>query len=710
MILFKSDWERFPSAIADYKTTNTSWLELAALYKEMGVENCDFHLALMQPALQGVDPYSPDLTTSQKEAIALEVEYNPWYYLREISRIPPVAGIEAVPFKANRANVSLVWCFLQHIDYLLIQPRQTGKSVSTDALTSWLYLCALRNSRMLLITKDDTLRADNVARLRQMRMFLPSWLIVDDRTDANNTVLVTYNTRQNKYRTAVGQNSEDAALKTGRGATVPVVHVDEGPFISFIDITLPAALSAGNAARDEAERNGLPYGNIYTTTAGKLDSRSGKYFYREVLQPSAQWTERFLDLSDKVAARKVIIKAGSGLAPSIVGQFSHRQLGYSDEWLFRKMAESKSHGAVADRDYFNRWTSGGLTSPLPNHITAAILQSERDPDHVEISKSGYCLSWYILENQIADFMRNNHVVIGVDTSNAIGRDGIAFVFLDQATMRPIATANINETYLIYAASWLAELMVKYKNTTLVIENKSSAQTFIDTCFIKLIGAGECPLERMFNRVFDNIDAHPNFKELLRKTPAARRGLDFYQPFRKYIGFMTTGSSRETLYGTVLTNAAKVAMNTISDKRLSIEIRSLEMKNGRIDHSASGHDDMVFAWMIAAWFYFHGKNLHMYGIDVSKFTVRIGGDGTTATPNQIAERAQQTAAKNKIEELTDKLKNTDSIHILMVIDAEIKRLSKRIGEVAEIKTIDSLIKDAKRERQSRLSQKNKYHRR
>lgn len=710
MILFKEDWAKYPSAIPDYNTKNESFLELAALYKEMGVENNNFHLALMQPELSGLDPYSPDLTDDQKNKIALECEYNVWYFLREVMPIPPIAGLDPVPFRANRSNIALVWCFLLHIDFILIQPRQTGKSVSTDALTSWLYLITLRNSRMLLITKDDTLRADNVARLRAMRMYMPSWLVMDDKTDANNTVLVTYNLRGNKYRTAVGQNSEDAALKTGRGATVPVVHVDEGPFVSYIDVTLPAALSAGNAARDEAERNGLPYGNIFTTTAGKLDSRSGKYFYQNVLDPAAPWTEKYLDLDNIERVRDVVVKAGKGMAPTIAGIFSHRQLGYSDEWLFKKMAESKSFGDDADRDYFNRWTSGGLTSPLPNSVTAAMLQSERDPDHVEISKSGYCLNWFIPEDQIEGFMSKNHVTIGLDTSNAIGRDGIAFVFTNQSDMKVVATANINETYLIYAGAWLADMLLKYRNTTLIIENKSSGQTFIDTCLIKLVAAGENPLARMYNRVYDNFEAHPKFKAILKATPLSRRTLDFYQQFRKYFGFMTTGSSRDSLYSSVLLNAAKVAATQIFDRTLSSEIRKLEIKNGRVDHSSGGHDDMVIAWLMSCWFYFHGNNLDLYGVDISKFVVRIGQDGNTATPEDIAKTARNEATRIEIDTLTEKLKNTDNIHILMAIDAQLKKLTKRLGEVSEIKTIDGLVKEAKRERQLRMAERKKYHRR
>lgn len=710
MILFKEDWEDYPSAIPDYNTSNESFLELAAVYKAMGYSNNNFHLALMQPGLVGVDPYSENLNTAQKEMIRLEAEYNPWYFLRELMLIPPVASMHPIRFIANRANISLVWSFLNHIDYILIQPRQTGKSVSTDSLTTWLYLFSMRKSTMLLLTKDDSLRSDNVARLRNMRMYLPPWLIVDDKTDANNTLMVTYNTRGNRYRTAVGQNSEDAALKTGRGATVPVIHCDEGPFISFIDITLAAALSATNAARAEAKKFGFPYGNIFTTTAGKLDSRSGKYFYEEVLAPAAPWTEAYLDLSGPTELRDVVLKSGSGRAASIAGIFNHRQLGYSDDWLYEKMAEAKSHGDAANRDYFNGWTSGGLSSPLPNSVTAAILKSEMDPTYVDIAKSGYILKWYIPEFNIANFMRENHIAIGVDTSDAIGRDGIAITFVNQANMEVIAAACVNETWLPFVAVWLADMMVKYKKTTLVIEDKSSAQTFIDTAMIKLIGAGEDPLARIFNRLYQEPEKYPKQMELLRLTPPARRNVEFYRQFRKYFGFMTTGDSRNHLYSEVLLNAAKTAGSMVRDRTLSGEIRKLEMRNGRIDHSAKGHDDMVISWLIANWFFFHAKNLDFYGVDINKFNVRIGKDGEVASPDDIVAKAKQESVKLQIETAMEKLKNTDSIHLLMALDAEIRNLSKRLIDSDDVVTIDGLVRDAKLERMRRLNEKRKLNRR
>jgi len=54
IILFHDDWKKFPSAIADTKTKNESFLRLVALYKKMGIKNSDFCLALNQGEMSAI--------------------------------------------------------------------------------------------------------------------------------------------------------------------------------------------------------------------------------------------------------------------------------------------------------------------------------------------------------------------------------------------------------------------------------------------------------------------------------------------------------------------------------------------------------------------------------------------------------------------------------------------------------------------------------
>lgn len=698
MILFLKDWDNYPDAIPDFKTTNQSFLDLAALLKKMGVKNHLFFLALHQPELQGVDPYSETLTLEQKQMIAIECEFNPWYFLRELMRVPPVAGIDPVQFRANRANISMIWSFLNHIDYMLIQPRQTGKSVSTDSLMTWLYIFVLRNTRVMLLTKDEQLRVENVNRLRNIRGFLPEWLVMNDKSDANNSYMLTYNTRGNRYLTGVGQNSEDGARKLGRGATVAIMHVDESPFIPFIDITIPSALSAGNAARDEADRNGLPYGNIFTTTAGKIDSRSGGYMY-DIYEGGATWSENFYDADDVKHLKEIIRKANKGRKQIIVGVFNHRQLGYSDEWLYEKLSNSNATNEEADRDYFNRWTRGNSGSPLTVQQLTTILHSEMDPEYQWISPESYVLRWYIDELEIRRRLQTTKFVLGLDTSDAIGRDDIAFTLIDVNDLSVVARATVNDTYIPNVAKWVATILQKYHNTTLIIEKKSSAQTFIDTLLVTLPSFGIDPFERVYNRIVDNRFSMEKEYLEITKTPMARRDSRFYERYRSYFGFNTSAGSRDVLYSQVLLNATKRAGALVRDRELSGQIRGLVVKNGRLDHAAGGHDDAVMSWLLAHWLLMYGKNLEFYGIDVSKISLRVGSDGEVATPEEIRQREERLKLKEQIAELMDKLVSTDLPLMLIQYESKIKQLVNRLDQLpgTEAMTFDSIMAEAKERR-------------
>jgi len=53
----------------------------------MGISNCAFHLALLNPQLEEVDPHSVDLDLRTKALILEECKNNPWYFFREIVRV-----------------------------------------------------------------------------------------------------------------------------------------------------------------------------------------------------------------------------------------------------------------------------------------------------------------------------------------------------------------------------------------------------------------------------------------------------------------------------------------------------------------------------------------------------------------------------------------------------------------------------------------------
>ena len=199
-ILFLSDWrEKYPNAIIDTKTKNTSFLRFALLLKSMGIKNHSFCLSLLNPELQGVDPHDPNLTDAQKLAIALECNQNYWYIIRACSRAPSLSGNNDGPYLANRGNIAAFWLFFNHITFILIQIRQTGKSFSIDTLMSALLNIYCTNTKINLLTKDETLRSANLARLKEIINSLPPYLRQLNKGDVANTEEIIIKSLKNRY-------------------------------------------------------------------------------------------------------------------------------------------------------------------------------------------------------------------------------------------------------------------------------------------------------------------------------------------------------------------------------------------------------------------------------------------------------------------------------------------------------------------------------
>ena len=701
-ILFQNDWKRYPTAIVDIDTPNKSFLRLALLYRSLGVKNHAFLLALVNPALKGVDPHSPGLTDTQKAMIALECAINPWYYFRCVAKAPAIGGGDPVQQEANRGNIALYWLFFNHVMTFLIQIRQTGKSFSTDSLMTYLMNIGCRDTEINLLTKDDKLRNANITRLKDIASELPSYLNQHCREDVNNTEEITRVRLKNRYRTHVPQASEKRALNMGRGMTSGIFHIDEGPFQPNIKVALPAALAATGAAVDRAKKAGAYYGTILTTTAGKKDDKDGAFIYKMVSE-SAIWSEKFFDAVDEANLYEIIRRASPKGKLRVNITLNHRQLGKTDEWLMEKLEESVQTGDDANRDYFNMWTSGSQSSPLTTTILESIRNSVRGADHTEISRIGsYTMRWYLPEDQIEKRMYDSTYVLGMDSSNASGGDDCGFYLLDTQTLETIAAATINETNLIHLAKWVAAFLIKYSTVTFNPENRSSGQGIIDYLLIELAAAGINPFKRIFNTVVNDKQVNEvQFEEMQRMV--SRNNHEQYSRFKKTFGFTTSGSgmtSRSALYSVTLQLAAKRSCDRIYDKTLADQINGLITKNGRVDHPPGEHDDMCIAWLLTHWMITQAKNLRYYGIEPSLVGSLLNDSGDGADPQAAEEKREQRAIRERINAMADRISQSKDTFVISRIEQEIRALSSRIIlEENEVFNVDTVVKEAKEKRRT-----------
>lgn len=114
----------------DLKTSNQSFLKVARDLKMLGIKNYYWMLEIKDPTVLKINPHLSDedghtlLTEDQISRVILECRKNPWYFLREIVRVPDEGGT-SVPYRANRGNLAQAWCMHHGLDSWLCLPRRT---------------------------------------------------------------------------------------------------------------------------------------------------------------------------------------------------------------------------------------------------------------------------------------------------------------------------------------------------------------------------------------------------------------------------------------------------------------------------------------------------------------------------------------------------------------------------------------------------------
>lgn len=657
MILFLEDWGKYKSAKIHYNTRNKTFLRLAGLYKNMGIINHCFHLALHNPELENVNPHDPNLSIEQKVMIGVECKENPWYYFREVANVPGVGVDGAVIFRGNRGNIPVYWLFFNHITNMLIQPRQTGKSLSVDQLMTYIKNIGAVNTDMILLTKDDALRVRNIQRMKEVEDSLPDYLNLKSKKDANNSEKLTCKRLGNTYHTFVAQASAIGARNVGRGLTAGIFQIDEAAFCQNLDFSLPSMLASGNAAIDSIKKHGGFYGTLFTTTAGFLSNKVGRFVYN-IYKDCMPWSETLYDCKNIEDLKNTIRKNSPRGRLQVLCEFNHRQLGYTDEWLREKMEAAMSEGENRAADYLNLWGQGNAESPIPKDILKRINLSKSNDFSTETIGEGFIIRWYV--DRMSLSIRT--LVAGMDTSEATGGDDIALVIIDATTGELCGAGTFNNINTITLSTILVDFLLDYKNITLIIERKSTGLPIIDNMILLMLAKDEDPFKRLFNLVVNDAKENKDYMDRVINTKSRFRDESVYIDYRSKFGYATSGTgrmSRGMLYGLVFKMATNYLCNVVRDKVLIGELSSLVIKNGRIDHPDKEHDDMVIAWLLCVYMLTNGNNLSFYGINTNKIFTNIkdsileeqGGE------EMVEYKKEQKLLKDKIYNLIDEMKVT-----------------------------------------------------
>ena len=195
-------------------TSNRSALKMAKTYKELGIKNYDFLLRIYDRDLINIDPFSAHLSKIQKGKVIAEVKRNPWYYFREIARVPVPGG--NVKFEFNRGNVAQLWCCMNSINFLEMLPRQKGKTVGVVSAIVYVLNFVLTNSELAFTNKAVGDAQLNLKRYHEQCGLIPQYLLAkDSKLDTENVNFYRLDSLNNKIKVISAGTSPEHADKLG---------------------------------------------------------------------------------------------------------------------------------------------------------------------------------------------------------------------------------------------------------------------------------------------------------------------------------------------------------------------------------------------------------------------------------------------------------------------------------------------------------------
>ena len=594
----------------DFKTSNTSFLKMTAIFLKMGIKNAFFHLRLDDKKLSGVDPYDKDLDKEDKLRIFRECKNNRWYFYREVFRVTEGGTATGVgggtQFIASRGNLAYLWANSLNINTYLIMPRQTGKTWAAIADCTWVHQFN-RGSSILHFNKSQRDSADNLNRIKAAIRMLPLWMqhSADTNTTASEKRLVKNNDKfiRNSIDATIdamaSAGNEAKADALARGKTASKIWYDEIAFIFFNEVIYSAATPAYEKAMESAIKNHAPYGISITTTPGDLATPHGAFAYK-MMQDSIRFNETLYDMSGKELFD--IIEHTPDKIPYLFIQYSYLQLGETEDWYltrFKKM----NNPLKARREYLLEWINSNGNSPFDPDDLEHIGQLAK---FAEMNRKTVRLNKYFEMNIYDEYNGRKPVLIGVDVAGSMGRDSSAIVVVNPESLRPIAVFKSNMIDLKALQKLISTIIKKlYPYCVLTIENNSVGEGVIRNLL-------DTPVGRLIYRE--------------RKKKTQDMGVNAVSKKRKYDGIMyghntnthTRPQMMEMLESIVHNNPAHMAIPEIYE-----ELKFLELKNGRIDHSASTHDDVVMAYLGALWIVKYGTGLKGKGI---YYNIEDGTDG------------------------------------------------------------------------------------
>lgn len=665
--------------ICDWKTSNKSFLKLYDTYTKLNIKNNKFFLKLYDKDLRGVDPFSLILPTEMQLKIFLECVINPWYWLREVCRIPvdgkPIEPGGGSEFLADRNNIASWYCYLNGIDHYDSKARQLGKTQNAVAQLNYAFHFGAMSSTMLFFSKDFPLAKQNLYRLKCQRDMLPKWMQMriafkdDGKLDKGQDNITTMRNpvTNNVIKVMPKATSQENAIKLGRGETSSFYWNDEFDFTNFNLEIMDAAAFAYSTARENAIKNKSLYGRILTSTPGYLSTTCGKDA-EKYIDLMVKWNDHMLD--DPINKVKALINSKRSNGFMYI-EHTWKQLGKSLEWYDNQCKLVHYDGDKILREIELQRIQGNERSPFKKSSLVYIAQNKKEPiEKIDLLKNLQPISIYEKINKKITY------ILSIDPAEALARNNTAFVLINPHT--EMIAAEFKSPYVStpdfikMCCTFLRDYCPK---SMIVVENnkgRNVIERFEESPFRTHIWYDS-------DKITDNIVKNTDEYGALKQSAYQRRAL----------GFNTNKKSREMLFE-IIERFMEEDLDKVNTEYLVKDVACVQRKiNGTIilgagdDDEGEGHGDILMAYLIGLFVLYNAKNLEEFGIR----------PGASEPDLEVEDSRKQdrTTQKRKIKELLntlpehmqgifkDFLKETDPVEESLKYQKQLQAARRKMDE-------------------------------
>lgn len=652
----------------DFGTKNSSFLLTAKELKDLGIKNWYMCLEVKHPDLkvQDLDPHAEDLSPEDIGKILVECKHNPWYYFREVVRVP-VSGAGAIPLYLHRAAHAAAWCFMNSIDFELVQPRQTYKTTMLTVIMSYMMLFEYRNAIIPYMHKTETRCTDNVGLLRSYIMALPKYMNPwANMKHPPGLQSLAYEGHNVKIAVVSAAKSESAAQDKMKGYSLYGAFIDECEIIPYMKQVMDGANPTVVQARITAKQMGIRACMMYASTPGDLETDEGRDF-QQIIDNMPVFNENMYDLTPE----EIEYMKDPSYDPNnpekvpvtmLYVEFNHIQLRKDANYLRAQYFEALQKNTLGEyrRGVLLQRFRGGEGAFFKQEDLDFIQQNIREPDYDIFLMKKYHLYVYKHDIQVPDLNSDTPYFdmlipyfIGIDCATGKDGDNTAICIINPYTLEVVGellSPVMGGLDLMRVVTMLAKMI---PHALFCIESNMTGVDIID--FVQ-----ESQLE---NRFYHDPRASEITKNVTNPNVPTEIKLKQKAHAKRYYG-TTVGEKVRKMMFNILRETVHDYRHLIYTKYLVKDIANLvQQKNGKMAAASGEHDDMVMAYLHTLYILKYGYELERFGVNKNLCTYSKESD--------IMNEYQQSILEDRVDNTAGLTSGSYEAQLLSDITSQLK---------------------------------------